>query len=483
MSIARKAIVSTLWTSGLNYIAMAVGFLIGLFRDRMLDPEEFAIYTFGLAIVNILFIAAAVSFNISVIQAEEDKEDLYSTAFVLTLALAGIMLVGIAITAWILSLRGTLPLKVEAFVVLGLFSTLNLFTILFSSYLEKQLEYKKIARINLAGVLAFPIVSYVLVSIGWTAWGMVLGYCSTFIVTFAGMTLVSRYPIGLRLSKRTARWFLSMGWKLTFSRGLEVIFVEYGTLVTEAMLGQKQQGSYSRALKYWQMAPQTVAPAVVTVALPTYAKVQHDCERLSYAFTLVLFFLVRILMPFVLVFAIIPQSFFGMIGTQWDDSIAVLRVLAVGALLSPMFENMKQLLYAKGKPEAIIKVRLMQLVAFIPSMYLFVLWYGISGAALAIVLNLFLGVAGALFVVRREVSVGWIGALLLPLLFGAAASAVVLLLPLPALGLGSILQFLLEALYLVGIFIVLELVIERRQLREHATYLRSVMKGSETPAG
>jgi O-antigen/teichoic acid export membrane protein len=483
VSIARKAIVSTLWTSGLNYIAMAVGFVFGIMRDRILLPDENGIYMFGLAVVDILFILAAVSFNISVIQADEEKEDLYATAFVLTLVLSVLMLAAIAATAWFLDLRGTLPIKIEAFLVLGLFSTLNLFTILFSSYLEKQLDYKKIARINLAAVLAFPLVSYILVSLGWGAWGMVLGYCSTFVVSFVGMTVVARYPIGMRFNPATARWFLSMGWKLIFSRGMEVVFVRYGTLVTESMLGTSLQGSYGRALKYWEMAPQTVAPAVVTVALPTYAKVQHDRERLSHAFTLVLFFLVRALMPFVLVFAVIPGSFIAVLGDQWSDAIPVLRILAAGALLSPMFENMKQLLYAKGKPEAIVRIRVLQLVIFVPAMYVLVLWYGISGAAIAIVANYFLGVAGALFVVRREVSVGWIGALLLPLLFGAIAASVVLLLPLPALGMGSIMQFGLEALYLVGIFMALELVVERRPLREHAAYIRAVMKGNETPVG
>ena len=137
-----------------------------------------------------------------------------------------------------------------------------------------------------------------------------------------------------------------MGWKLIFSRGMEVIFVRYGTLVTEFMLGTNLQGSYGRALKYWEMAPQTVAPAVVTVALPTYSKVQDDRQRLSQAFSIVLFFLTRALMPFVLVFAILPESFIRILGEQWLDAVPVLRILAVGALLSPMFENMKQLLAA-----------------------------------------------------------------------------------------------------------------------------------------
>ena len=63
MSIARKAIVSTLWTSGMNYLALGIGFIVGLYRDRLLMPDENGIYMYGVAVVDFLFILAAVSFN------------------------------------------------------------------------------------------------------------------------------------------------------------------------------------------------------------------------------------------------------------------------------------------------------------------------------------------------------------------------------------------------------------------------------------
>jgi len=482
MSIARKAIVSTLWTSGLNYVAMAVGFVVGIFRDRLLMPDENGIYMFGLAVVDIVFIFAALSFNISIIQADDKKKDLYSTAFVLTLLLGVLMVIAAIVVAWVLTVRGTVEIKVQAFLVLAAFSTLNLFTILFSSYLEKQLEYKKIARINFLAVLSFPIVSYILVTMGFGAWSMVLGYSSSFVVSFIGMSLTSGYPLGLRFNPETARWFVSMGWKLVFSRGMEVIFVRYGTLVTEHLLGTNLQGSYGRALKYWEMAPQTVSPAVVTVALPTYSKVQNDTERLSRAFELVLFFLARALLPFVLIFAVLPTTFLRMIGEQWLDAVPVLRILSIGALLSPMFENMKQLLYAKGRPEAIVRVRILQLVIFLPSMYVLVLNYGIAGAAAAIVANHVIGVIAAMAIVRGEVHVAWISIFALPLLFAVLAASCVLLFPLPQLQMGSIVQFILEALYLVGIFALLVLITERRKLLEYSQYIRSVMSESSIRA-
>jgi len=478
MSIARKAIISTFWTSGLNYIAMAIGFGIGIFRDRLLMPNENGIYMFSLAVVDLIFNFAALSFNVLVIQAQDEKEDIYSTALWCTIFLSVFLVLASLGVGWGMSIRGTLEIKIEAFFVLVGFSILNLFATLFQANLEKELEYQKIAKINLLSMLAFPVVSFLLIVNGYGAWGMVLGYCSSYFVSFVGMVLFSHYPIGFVFNSNTAKWLFSKGSRFIMSRGLEVIFIRYGTFVTEKLLGTSMQGSFGRALKYWEMAPQTVAPAVVTVAFPTYSKLQHDPEKLSQAVSMVLFFLVRALLPFVLVFSVLPVSFLNIIGKQWFDAVPVLRILAVGALLSPMFENMKQLLYAKGKPESIVKVRIIQVIVFIPTMYFLVLQFGIKGAAIAIVINFALGVASVLMIVRREISARWVRGLVLPIAFAIFAAIPVLLFPLRDFGIGAFLQFLLEAFYLIGIFLFLEVVFEYRHIREYARFIRSILKTS-----
>lgn len=481
MSVAKRAIVSTLWTSCASYVAMAVGFIFGIFRDRILQPYDSGIYAFGMAMVDILFILSAVSFNISIIQADERKEDIYSTAFLMTVGLSVIMILCSVGLGYFLYERGTTAIKVEAFLVLSIFSVLNLYSMLFTSYLEKQLEYKRIARINLLAVLSFPITSLILVIHGWGAWGMVLGQVSSFVVSFIGMALISKFPFGFKFNFRTAKWFLSMGWKLIFSRGMEVVFVQYGTFITENLLGTAQQGSYNRVLKYWQMAPQTVAPAVVTVALPTYSKLQDDHEKLLQAFSMVIFFLVRTLMPFVLIFSFIPDSFIQIIGKQWLDGVSVLRILAIGALLSPLFENMKQLIYSQGQPEKIIRTRVVQLFVFIPAMYFLVQLYGISGAAIAMSLNYFIGVIGAAILLRNILTMNWFLQFFIPFIAAGVAGTITHFLPLPHISGRVVIQFFGEAFYLVGIFILFEVSIEWSQIKKYSVFIFRTMRSTSPP--
>ncbi len=476
MSIGRKAVVSTLWTSGLNYIAMAVGFVFGLLRDRILLAPENGVYGYAMAVVDLVFILAGLSFNIMLIQAGREREDLYTTAFSLTTFLALAMTIVAGVTGWVLYQTGTTLIKVESFLVLAVFNIINLYTMLFATYLEKQLEYKRIARINLLSVLTFPLVSWWLVGSGWGAWGMILGQSASLFVSFIGFSIISHYPIGFRMNRATTLWFLSNGWKLIFARGMEVLFVRLGALMTERLAGTSLQGSYSKVLKYWEMAPQTVSPAVVTVAMPTYSKMQDDLDKLGTAFSLVIFFLVRVLMPFVLVFAILPEQFIRVIGDQWLPAVPVLRILAIGALLSPLFENMKQLLLAKGRTDALLKIRIVQLAVFLPGMWLLVVRMGIAGAAWAVLINYVVGVTGAMLVVRRIISVAWLREIVLPLFFAALSGVVVLQFPLPDSGHGAIVHFLVSAAYITAVFALLEVIVERRRIVAHYRFIKSIMK-------
>jgi O-antigen/teichoic acid export membrane protein len=478
MGVGKKAVISTIWTSGLNYFALAVGFVFGLLRDRVLLAPENGVYGYGMAVVDMVFILAGLSFNIMLIQADREREQqgLYSTAFALTAALACCMAFVAGVTAFVLSRLGTTDIKIQAFLVLALFNIINLFTMLFATYLEKQLEYKRIARINLLSVLAFPLVSYMLVLQGWGAWGMIIGQSASLFVSFVGFAIISHYPVSFKVNADTAKWFLSNGWKLIFARGMEVLFVRFGTLVTERLAGTSLQGSFSKVLKYWEMAPQTVSPAVVTVAMPTYSKLQGNSDKLARAFSMVVFLLTRILMPFVLVFAILPEQFIRIIGEQWLPAVPVLRILAAGALLSPLFENMKQLLLAKGLTGELLKIRVVQLIVFLPATYLLVMSYGISGAAIAMIINYVIGVAGAVLCVRRIMSVGWARTIGQPLVLAAVAGTLSVSFPVPEMHAGAVLQFLAGAFEVTILFGVLTVAVEWKDLKRHVSFITKILK-------
>ena len=102
MSIAKKALVGALWTSGANYISQGVGFLSQAVLGRLLLESQYGLFATANSIIQFIFILSAFSFNISIIQSHEDRPHLYSTAFVLNIALSvlSLLLTGLSVVGY-----------------------------------------------------------------------------------------------------------------------------------------------------------------------------------------------------------------------------------------------------------------------------------------------------------------------------------------------------------------------------------------------
>ncbi|MBL0173775.1 MAG: oligosaccharide flippase family protein [Ignavibacteria bacterium] len=92
MSIAKKALTGVIWTSGVNYITQGVEFSTVLL-GRLLLEQQFGLFDVGKSIIEFIFILSAFSFNMSIAQCHEERPHLYSTAFVLNIALCAAILV------------------------------------------------------------------------------------------------------------------------------------------------------------------------------------------------------------------------------------------------------------------------------------------------------------------------------------------------------------------------------------------------------
>ena len=80
MSLARKAISGTLWTSGISYIGFVITFCIQLILVRLLVPEDFGLFALGISMSEIIFLFFSFSFSMAVIQIQE-ADDLFDTAY------------------------------------------------------------------------------------------------------------------------------------------------------------------------------------------------------------------------------------------------------------------------------------------------------------------------------------------------------------------------------------------------------------------
>jgi O-antigen/teichoic acid export membrane protein len=480
MSIARKAVLGALWTSGSNYLSQGVGMLSLALLGRLLLKEDFGLFGTANSIIQFVFILSAFSFNLSIVQTQEQREHLYSTAMLLNLALAvlSLLFTGIAILGY-MWFRALTTTEITVILSLSVVNILNLFGQHFDAILQRNLKFRTISMIAFVMNLANPVTAVTCAWAGLGVWSLVAGQSAGAVVFLTGSWLFAGWSISFAFSRETARWFLSQGWRYLSSRSLEVVYTELDRLVIKRFSDYEQVGIYDRAVTAARYPARVVTPTIIGVAMPVYSKMTTGERSLSDAYALVNFFLIRVLLPFGLVFLLIPENFMqGLLGEKWIASAPVLRILAVYAVMHPVVENFKVLFYALGRPGDVAIARIVQITVFLPAIVVLVAMEGVTGAAWAMVASILAMYIAFIVRAGTHVEVSLWKTLVLPVLVATGAGFVFTLLPHTGIQ-HPILALLVHGAIIFTLFGAMELVVESRALRENIGVVRGAFRSRD----
>jgi PST family polysaccharide transporter/lipopolysaccharide exporter len=169
-------------------------------------------------------------------------------------------------------------------------------------------------------------------------------------------------------------------------------------------LGSTALGFYSKAYEFARYPRRVIANPVASVFFSTFAKLRGDRERLSKAFFRVCSLVIRIGFLFGGVFALIAPEFIRLfLGDQWLPMAFTFQLMLLYTLLDPLLMLASKLTTAMGEPQALTKVRFVQLLFFLPAVVGLAHFFGIDGIAVAADLMLLLGLVIILPRVRQYV--------------------------------------------------------------------------------
>lgn len=269
-----------------------------------------------------------------------------------------------------------------------------------------------------------------------------------------------------------------MGWKYLASRTLEVVYTQIDRLVIKSMNSYDQVGLYDKANLASLYPSRIVTPTIINVALPVYSRVNQELQKLSEAYSLVNFFLIRLLAPFALVFYLVPDYFMtGLLGAKWITAAPVLKIFSLYAFMYPIVENLRVTFYSIGKPEEVARVRLLQILVYVPALMGLVYWQGITGAAYALLISIFVALLWFGIKVRRIIHISFVRLVLIPFLSSAIVVVLVTLLPLPRIS-NNIAGLVVFSLGIFIAYCLFELAFEKKVIFERLRYIRSMMKSS-----
>lgn len=404
MSLAERSITSVSWNIGANLGKIAVLLVRSIVLARLLAVETFGVYTLATSIVTfsgILPVFGLGSAFLHRVPETANEDEAAAVHLTLRLLLTGIWvvaLVGLSIVFTQGSLRLAMVVLTLVFAGLHLTDTPK---VIFA----RRVQHRRLATVDLLNAVFSTIAAIILARRGYELTALLATDVATLLVTVLGL-YVWRPVWRPRLLwlRGTVRYYLHFGSRTMTEAALSEALDNVDDIWTGAYLGNNALGLYSRAYAFATYPRRLLAMPVNMVAGGTYAELKTDRPRLSRAFFQTNSLLVRtgFLMGGLLVL-IAPEFVNLALGEKWLPMVPAFRLMAVFTLLDPIRTTVSSLFVAVGRPEQLIRVRVVQLAALIAGLFLFGLAWGITGVAIVVDGVLLVGLIPLLYRARTYV--------------------------------------------------------------------------------
>ncbi|WP_188816813.1 oligosaccharide flippase family protein [Calditerricola satsumensis] len=368
------------------YLALrqGLGMLIGvggvLVLTRTIGPQAYGIYAGVLGVYAYLHSLSQWGIGVYLIRREgEIKEEAYHQAFTFLLVLGGMFTVLAWFAAPLLESWVRLPTftSVARTVFLGLL--LNLLSLPALARLERGLQYRQVAMIELLGQITFYLIALPLAFSGFGMWAPVAGWWAQQTFICGLYYRASRYRPRLYWNHNLFREMVGYG--LSYSASIWVW--QLRTLVNPVIVGRfggaEMVGYVALTIRMVETLS-FVKSATWRLSIAVLAKLQGDVKRLTQAITEGMQLQILALGPILVVFGwaapwLVPLLF----GPQWLPVLEVYPFIALSYLANAMFNLHSSALYVLRYNLDVTAFHIVHIVFFAGSAYLLVPRLGLVG--------------------------------------------------------------------------------------------------------
>ncbi len=474
----RRFLLGTMQLSAGGWVVSIINLAIGVALTRILGPEAFGLFAFVFAINELINIIGAFSIGSALIQSRHESQSLYDSALAISAALG---LAGMAIAfcgAFVLYVyRG--PQEAWFLIVLGGARILVLLSQIPRAKLERSLRYGTVTTLSIVESSIPNLAALGLAYIGFGAWALVWREVLIGGLMFALESGASGYRFRGKIERISSQQLMRFAKPMFFAHGIAVVVERADRIAIGAFMGNAAAGLIDRGRFIAEMGRVVIRP-VERSSFNLFSRLQEDYDRLSRSFSLVSYFLIRVMFASSVVLALTPVESVRLIyGEEWLAAAPILKWLAIYAALVPMFGMIRVLVIAQDKVPRIALISGLQAGLLIPATIAAGYYDSLQGAAIAVVVVAGLGVILGGAAIRDLVTVSYRRLLAAPL--AASVGTVFLICALDYQGWLDPVTWYLRP-FLVGImFCTLLLALDRSDLIRELQYLRAQMSSRREP--
>jgi PST family polysaccharide transporter len=384
-ALSERVFTGMLWVlSGAGFQAL-VNVLVLVVLARLLTPREFGIVSAAMVVVGVSRVFGQMGVGPAVVQRRALDQRHVSAAFTISLVLGVLVGLVVLISAEPIARLFRIPELEDILPVFALVFPISSLAVVSEAMTQRQMRYDMIA---VFGALSF-LVGYGAVGIGLAlagagVWALVIAQIAHAAVYASLLLIAQPRSVGISFSRRELGELLRFGYGASIARLANYAALQLDNIVVGRWLGTDALGIYSRAYQLVMVPTNLIGNMADRVLFPAMSSVQMDASRLERGHSHAISAIVMLAIPLSGTWIVLgPEIVSVLFGSQWDEMVLPLQVLAGFTALRASYKVSLALARAKG---AVYRVAWRQLLY--AAAVFFGAWvgqfYGLLGVAVGV---------------------------------------------------------------------------------------------------
>lgn len=356
-SVRRKLVRGVLWNTIEKFFVQGVSFVLGIILARLLSPSDY-----GLIGMLTVFLAVSGQFidgglYNALVQKKECKEIDYSTVFVINMTMAIVIYMILFFTAPLIAGFYNEPLLTDLTRVIGINFILGAFNTVQRAKLNKAVDFKSLAKINVTSTILSGTVGVFMAFTGLGVWALVGQRITSTIVNLFLLPLFSKWKLSIKFSKKSFHKLFGYGSKLMVTGLYSILINNISTLFIGKTYNSAQLGYYTKGLGYPNLIANIVYGVLGSVTFPVLSSLQDDKEHLIRVYKKCLFLIALVVFPVMVLLALLAKPLVLILLTEkWLPCVVFLQITCFAKLFYPLSALNMNILNAVGRSDLFMKL-------------------------------------------------------------------------------------------------------------------------------
>jgi O-antigen/teichoic acid export membrane protein len=379
------------WSAMERFGAQGIQFIFGIMITRILMPSDY-----GLLGMILIFMAVGQTlidsgFGSALIWKKTPTVSDYSTVFYFNISISFLLYAIFFFLAPIIAQFYNEPILVALIRVISLNFIILSFSLIQQTLLQKRVDFKLLAYVNVAGSLLAGVVALIMAYKGFGVWAIVLQILIKSFITSLLLWILNKWRPVIAFSWFSLKELFNYGSKLTGAGLIYTIFQYFYFNVIGKLFPVEALGFYTRAAQLQEFPVKTIGSIFHRVAFPVFASIQDEKERLKNAIGKTLRTMAFFNFPVLIGLIAVADNLIAVVLTdKWLPASGYFKLLCLIGLFYSFHVVNSEVLKTKGKSNWVLNLEIITKTIMVIN--IFITWrWGITAIILGQMVTVIVG--------------------------------------------------------------------------------------------